>query len=378
MITKLKIANFKSHKDTELAVSNLTVLTGVNSSGKSSVLQSLLLLRQSFKKSRLSEGLDLNDPLCKIGFGEDAISRFATENHIISFLLEGNNNEKWDFQFNVEGKYDDTFIPKIGSKIIEFGKQSLGILFSNDFQYISSSRWANINSYPADSYAVKTERQLSIEYGQGELVANFLNYYGETKNFQIESDLLLHPNNSSRNLLEQVIEWEREISPRIGITAKPIQSGKFEIKYEYKGGGNSYPIRDIKTKNVGFGISYSLPVVVALLSAKPGALLIIENPEAHLHPRGQSRLAELMTFVAQSGVQIFVETHSDHIFNGIRKAISQKKIDNNKVKVHFFELNEENISISTEIQFSDNGRILNDKKGLFDQFDNDLDELLGL
>ncbi|MDR1023282.1 MAG: DUF3696 domain-containing protein [Prevotellaceae bacterium] len=85
-----------------------------------------------------------------------------------------------------------------------------------------------------------------------------------------------------------------------------------------------------------------------------------------------------MVLVAQSGVQIFVETHSDHIFNGIRKAIYQKKIEKEKVKVHFFELNEENVSIPTEIQFSDNGRILNYKKGLFDQFDNDLDELLGL
>lgn len=115
-----------------------------------------------------------------------------------------------------------------------------------------------------------------------------------------------------------------------------------------------------------------------MLSAKKEAILIIENPEAHLHPRGQSKLSDLITRVAQSGVQIFIETHSDHIFNGIRKAIAQKTIDKNKVKVHFFELNDENVSVNTEIQFSDNGRILNYKEGLFDQFDNDLDDLLGL
>jgi len=377
MITKLKIANFKSHKNTELNTGNLTVLTGINSSGKSSVLQSLLLLRQSFKKGRLSNGLDLNEPLCEIGFGEDAISRFATKNRI-TFTLEGENNESYDFQFNVEDRLEDTHLPRIGSKVIGLSKHSLRMLFSNEFQYISSSRWANINSYPPDSYAVKAEKQLSLKNGQGELVAHFLNYYGESKNFSITSDLLLHPKNPSRNLLEQVIEWEREISPRIGIIAKPIASGEFEIKYEYEGGGNNEPIKNIKTKNVGFGISYSLPVVVALLSAKPGTLLIIENPEAHLHPRGQSKLAELMALVAQTGVQIFVETHSDHIFNGLRKAISQKRIDKDKVKVHFFELNDENISVQTEIHFSDNGRILNSINGLFDQFDNDLDELLGL
>lgn len=378
MITKLKIANFKSHKNTELSAGNLTVLTGVNSSGKSSVLQSLLLLRQSFKKQRLGSGLDLNEPLCEVGIGEDALSRSA-DKPIITFRLEGENNEALAFRFDVKESYDDTLIPKIGRIANITKKKSLSVLFSNDFQYISSSRWANINSYPPDSYAVKTEKQLSLKNGQGELVAHFLNYYGENRNFKIESDLLLHPNNpTSRNLLEQVVEWEREISPRIGIIAQPIQSGEFEIKYDYKGGGDNTPIKNIKTKNVGFGISYSLPVVVALLSAKPGALLIIENPEAHLHPRGQSKLAELMTLVAQSGVQIFVETHSDHIFNGICKAIYQNKIKKEEVKVHFFELNDENVSKHTEIEFSDSGRVLNYQRGLFDQFDEDINTLLGL
>jgi predicted ATPase len=377
MITKLKLANFKSHKNTELNTGNLTVLTGVNSSGKSSVLQSLLLLRQSYLKNRLHNALDLNDPLCFIGNADDALSRFATDNHIISFLLEGENNEKWNFSFDVNDKFDDTYISRIESKAIELEKHSLGVLFSNDFQYISSSRWANLNLYPIDSYAVEKEKQISINYGQGELVAHFLNYYGENKEFEITEDTILHPNNKNRKLLEQVIEWEREISPRIGIKTHK-RPDKISIEYDYKGEGDNRPIEKIKTKNVGFGISYSLPVVVALLSAKKGALLIIENPEAHLHPKGQSKLAELMVLVAQCGVQIFVETHSDHIFNGIRKAISQKKIEKSKVKIHFFELNDENISVATEIQFSDTGRILNYKEGLFDQFDSDLNELLGL
>ena len=338
----------------------------------------MLLLRQSFKKGRLSDGLDLNEPLCEIGFGIDAISRHAEDSQIISFSLFGENEENWLFQFDAKGKDNDTFLPVINNNTIEPNKGSLGVLFSNDFQYISCSRWANVNSYPPDSYAVKAEKQISLKNGQGELVAHFLNYYGEKKEFEITEKSILHPNNTSRQLLEQVIEWEREITPRIGISAQPVQSGEFEIKYNYKGGGDHPPIKDIKSKNVGFGVSYSLPVVVALLSAKKESILIIENPEAHLHPRGQSKLAELMTLVAQSGVQIFIETHSDHIFNGVCKAIYKKKIEKEKVKVHFFELNDENVSVNTEIQFSDSGRVLNYRKGLFDQFDNDLDELLGL
>jgi predicted ATPase len=114
------------------------------------------------------------------------------------------------------------------------------------------------------------------------------------------------------------------------------------------------------------------------LSAKPDSLLLIENPEAHLHPRGQSKLAELMALAAQAGIQLIIETHSDHIFNGIRKAIALNKIQKEKAAIHFFELDDNNASVVTEIKLSDKGRVLNFKKGLFDQFDDDLDVLLGL
>lgn len=81
---------------------------------------------------------------------------------------------------------------------------------------------------------------------------------------------------------------------------------------QYTFGGESY-----RAVNVGFGLSYVLPIVLALLVTKPGGLVIIENPEAHLHPRG-SYLGRLIALAAEAGVQVVVETHSDHIINGIR------------------------------------------------------------
>ena len=373
MITKLKISNFKSHHNTELNMGALTVLTGINSSGKSSVLQSLLLLRQSFKKDRLNKGLDLNRPLCDIGKGYDALSRSA-KNDIIAFTMEA--DEKYEWNFDLAGKLDDTFIPSTKEIPIPQNFQQLS-LFTNNFQYISASRWAGCNSYPMDSYAVEIEKQLSFEYGQGELVAHFLHHYGNHRDFDIRLDNVLHPNCSSKKLLEQTIAWEGEISPRVTMTVEK-RAENIIIEYGYAGTENGLPIKELKAKNVGFGLSCSLPVIVALLSASPNSLLIIENPEAHLHPRGQSKMAELIALAAQAGVQIIIETHSDHIFNGLRKAIATKKIDKDNVKIHFFELNKDNISENTEIQLSEKGRILNYKKGLFDQFDEDLDELLGL
>jgi predicted ATPase len=375
MITKLKISNFKSHRDTELKTGALTLLTGINSSGKSSVLQSLLLLRQSFNKGRLSSGLDLNIPLCDIGKGSDALHRFTNEDEI-SFSLNINDSKEYSFCFNAQDRYEDTFLPQKKQMILEGDLLRLP-LFTNKFQYLSAARWAGLNLYPVDTYAVETEKQLSINYGQGELVAHFLEYYGNSRNFEVKSKLLLHPNTSGKKLLEQTIAWEGEISPRV--TIKPEKKvDMVSIEYGYKGIGDNPPLKGLVAKNIGFGISYSLSIIVALLSAEPEALLILENPEAHLHPRGQSKLAELIALAAKSGIQVFVETHSDHIFNGIRKAIAANKIEKEKVGIYFFELDEKNTSVATEIQLSDKGRVLNYKKGLFDQFDDDLDTLLGL
>lgn len=373
MITRLKIKNFKSHKNTDLEFGNLTLLTGLNSSGKSSVIQVFLLLRQSFIKNRLDKGLDLNEPLCDIGKVENALYKYAGDD-IISFGIE-KNSKNYSFDFNTRDKLEDSFIPKNDSSV-DFEENFS--FFTNNFQYLSANRLASVEFYPIDSYAVENEKQLSLKYGQGELVAHFLEHYGSHRDFNIDLELLLHPLEKSRKLIDQVIAWEREISPRLTISTKKI-ADKITFEFGYKSDSEKInPLKNINAKNVGFGISYSLSIVVALLSASPGSIIFIENPEAHLHPKGQSKMAELLCLAAKSGIQVVVETHSDHIFNGIRKAIKAKKIKKEEVKVHFFEIDKANTTQATCINFSESGRMFNTVDGLFDQFDNDLDELIGL
>ena len=130
MITRLKISDFKAHHNTDLPFAPLTLLTGINSSGKSTILQALLLLRQSFKKNRLEKGLDLNAPLCDIGKVKDALYR-ASESEIISFTIE--TDETFTFSFNTKSKYEDTFIPADESIILSDNRRRLP-LFTNDFQ----------------------------------------------------------------------------------------------------------------------------------------------------------------------------------------------------------------------------------------------------
>jgi len=131
--------------------------------------------------------------------------------------------------------------------------------------------------------------------------------------------------------------------------------------------------KDHRAANVGFGLTYVLPILTAILSSAPGALLLIENPEAHLHPKGQSRMGELLARAASCGIQIIVETHSDHILNGIRLAVRNRKLASSDVQIHFFQRGEHDgvIDVST-LRVDRNGSIDEWPDGFFDQSERDL------
>lgn len=374
MITRLKLNNFKSHRCTELNMKPLTLISGVNNIGKSSVLQALLLLRQTYKKGILSKGLDLNKPLVSIGVGNDALYKLANE-PFMAFELSSENSE-YSFVYRVdEGGLDASFLPLFEESIIPVldanntASSLSNSLFGAIFQYLSASRWAGVSDFPIATYEVNTERQISLENGQGELLGNFLFAYRAEPTFNY-----INTNDAPIALIDQVIYWERQISTGITIDVqqKPDKTG-FRISYGSKGKEGSKSIENLRAENVGYGVSYSLSVVTALLSAKPGALIMIENPEAHLHPDGQAKLAELMCLVAQRGVQVIVETHSDHIINGalVNCKRFEKEgygIDRKNVSIYYFGGQDENHAVVYEqIQLLPGGQIDYQPKGFFDR-----------
>src|SRR5690606_7763774 len=136
----------------------------------------------------------------------------------------------------------------------------------------------------------------------------------------------------SSTLRAQVTEWMSEISPGTQIDIQThADMDLMSLRFSFEG-TNSF-----RSTNVGFGITYTLPILVALLSSKPGALVLLENPEAHLHPRGQVKMGELISRAASADIQVIVETHSDHVLNGIRIAARQGLIDPDHVALHFFQ-----------------------------------------
>lgn len=382
MITQLDIENFKSHRKTKLSLGNLTVLTGVNGVGKSTIMQSLLLLRQTYRKRGFRLGLDLNKPLCDIGTAVEAWYRAANGNPISFGLTIGGRLLRWIF--DPRETLDKTFVPLIDESIGDLSLNDIS-LFNNNFQYISASRVAGKSLYGKDDIAVMSEKQISIEYGQGELVAHFLHQYGNVPiDKEISKALGIDKDSDLNYLIDQTQFWEQTISPKVTIRTEKNNEDNITIKYGFEADGDNKPLINLRSENVGFGISYALPVIVALLSAKPGALILIENPEAHLHPEGQAKMAELISLIAQAGVQVIIETHSDHIINGV--LIACKKYENNHVGInkdnvclyYMGHKDERHATVVDKLTILEGGRLKFQPNGFFDRIEDDLMFLAGL
>lgn len=380
MIKKIQIKNFKSHVDTSLEFSKINILTGLNGMGKSSIIQALLLLRQSQLKGLLKSGLDLNGELCAIGSTEDCIYQFATTDDV-SFEIHFNEIIcKWSFKTTLKSM-QDTFInlDQDNSKC-EFLD---AVIFNNNFQYISAFRNGPTNEYEKDTSSVNILNQISRKEGRCELVAHFLYHFNENI---VNEKLILNKENNS--LSAQVEAWMREISPNININVSPNDGGKFKINYSYNRGKRNVKTNEFKSTNIGFGVSYVLPIIVATLQAcsspknniikNADKFIIIENPEAHIHPTGQAKLMELICLASQNGVQFLIETHSDHIINGLLVATKKELITPDDSRIYFFDKDEELHATKTYLlPVLKGGRVKNAPKGFFDQMDIDMTTLIG-
>lgn len=366
MIQSLHLHNFKCFADQTIHFAPLTVLSGLNGQGKSSVLQALLLLRQSYQQGLLPEtGLALNGDWIRIGTAKDALYDNA-EDDTIGFDLKLNHgkNSQWIFAYKPEAEVLD-----LKSKLIssDFFKVSL---FDDNFQYIQAERLGSRVSSEKSDFYVRQHRQLGM---RGEYCVDFLATFGRG----IKSlKGLIHPKSISDDLHDQTAAWLNEVTPgtRLNFMLHP-GTDSISIRYAFETGRGVSS--DYRSTNVGFGLSYTLPILTAMLSASKGSLLLFENPEAHLHPKGQAKLGELMARAASCGVQIVAETHSDHILNGIRVAVHAGILPPEQVQLHFFERKADNpYSEVISPRMDRNGRIDRWPEGFFDEWDKALEALL--
>ena len=129
--------------------------------------------------------------------------------------------------------------------------------------------------------------------------------------------------------------------------------------------------------HVGFGLTQVLPIVIAALSAAKEDILLIENPEVHLHPAGQALMGQFLAEVSSAGVQVIVETHSDHVLNGIRRFVKSGRIQPEHVAIHFFRPYSTDMAQVVSPQMDASGNIDTWPDGFFDQFDKDMNHFAG-
>lgn len=388
MISALRLYNFKAFADQTIEMRPLTLLTGLNGMGKSSVLQSLLLLRQSYQERLLeTTGLVLNGDLTELGTGVDVFFDGAEDSNELGFdiTLDDNRTAYWRFDYNRQSNVlslsdaQDSTLDGIYETP----------LFTDNFHYLQAERVGPRVFSEMSDYLVRQHRQIGP---RGEFALHFLATFGQET---VDSELLCHqsmnfdPNDPPR-LRVAVEAWMREISPGTRINVEMIEDlDLVRATYAFERVGQT-ATRNYRPTNVGFGISYTLPVLVALLSAnrkpepdtepKPDRLVLLENPEAHLHPKGQFQIGDLIACAASSGTQIVLETHSDHILNGIRVAVREGKLDPDAVALHFFQRPKEDgqgASVAVApLQIDADGRIDNWPPNFFDEYSKSLRKLM--
>lgn len=374
MIKTYTIHNFKNHATTELRLSSLNILTGVNGMGKSSVLQSMLVLRDSYNKRPQMNTLTLDGDSFSIDSVMDiANCNMRTEQNILQLILQTDSYaEPLNFRYQYpigeanELNFDEHTIPPREECLKRIS------LFNDNFQYLSAFRSGPKPLYQSNINIVDKHRQISHSMGMGEYAAYFLSKYGSE---DIPIKELSYNNDERTDLVYQVEKWIGEVSN--GIRIQINQDGK-NIKL-----GFGYEIPGKKTiyhssMNTGYGVSYILSVIVAILSAKPDSLILIENPEAHIHPSGQAALMRMITIAAHHGVQFIIETHSDHIINGALVNAKKGNINKEAINIYYFERDENLNAIANKVNIEDNGRIRHAPLGFFDQMDADTEVLFDI
>lgn len=362
MITNVDLFQFKRFKDGRTVLSSLTLLTGINGMGKSSVIQSLLILRQSFDRGDLQNNstLVIEDEIINLISPDDMLYSGASSK-TVTLSVKDDKNSKATWSVNAEGESNSlpyTYTEQNGN-IYECS------LFDEHFQYLNAERIGPRPTYDR----LRTKRKHSPIGYRGEFAANRI-LEALTKVEEVRFANLVIGNRSAK-VYDQLSAWVSEIIyPGTKVEIDGSDSSKIVVNYSFA----DEQSKTFNPVNVGFGFSFALPVILAALTAPKGSLLIVENPEAHLHPKGQLRIGKLLALAAHNGVQVIVETHSDHLLNGIRLAVKENAISKDEVKLAFFSANGNNIDEQPSID--SDGRITNWPQDFFDTWEYSLMELL--
>ena len=338
MFTDILLRNYKSFLNANIQLSPLTVLTGTNSAGKSSLIQALRIMSAFTSKNGRSEMISWTD-----SFWQEKSN--LTRDLFFDIICSASGRE-YTFNVDLSGEHH---MPAFDTP-----------QYMPEFplvQYLSAERTG-----PRDIVALQPGAESSVLSSDGSNTIDFIeknkNGSADKHSIQVPENLRLAKNGAS-GLQENIEAWLTFITNDV--------SFEYEITSDRKHALPSFS--GIKPTETGFGLSYVLPVITALLvPASDCPVLLVENPETHLHPAAQTQIARLIALSAAAGKQVLVETHSDHIIDGIRIAVKQGKIDCRNVRFYYFSRQdfEHETTVESPELYQD-GKLSFWPRGFFDQ-----------
>lgn len=327
MIREIHLDGFKSFYDEYFELKGLTMLTGLNSSGKSTFIQAIAMaekLRSSNNRQFLLKGHGSIKELIN-----HSADKFCIEIKADGYSICMSSIPE---ETRVESEITDNIFSLEAGRI--GGENAIGI-------YNESSEIGT----------------------KGENVLKCIDTYYD----RIIPPALQHEASEGTTFEYNLKGWLNIISPGVS----------FDYSVQEIADTSFSTFDNHRSANVGFGLSYTLPVIALLLRASllPNSIVLLENPEAHLHPKGQTEMGRLIACTVDAGVQVVVETHSDHLFEGIRLYTKEKGTFADKFIGYWIEKDE--FSSAYPIEIKDNGKLKNQTpEGFFDQFETNALKLL--
>lgn len=362
------IENFKCYYNTDIPLNYLTVLAGANGNGKSTAIQALLMMRNAYDHGlKYNSAIEINGPYClSLGTTLDIIPVEADRNSSMVLSLTA-NRENASFTFPLSDEHADLAL-YINERSFSDNYRKIP-LFRKEFYYLNAERVG-----PRVSQNIKVYKYPNVGW-QGEYCAQILSEMSSVRDFVVD-EKRCYDTGKSRDALTQAQLWMQSLFPDIVIQSElnpKSLSAQIYITHNYTSGA------PVLSTNVGFGVSYVLPIIVTGLVAEKGSIMIVENPEAHLHPSAQTSIAEYLAKVAQAGVYVIVETHSDHFINGIQLAVAGKKLSNDSVVINYVnQMGKTHRPEIKSIYLSDKAELSEWPDGFFNQTQKDFARLFNL
>lgn len=380
-ISEIQVAGFKSiSEEQRIEIRPLTILAGANSSGKSSIMQPLLLLKQTLEAGYDPGPLLLNGPNVKYTSAEQLLSRISKGRSLDNFqvgmrLLTGDafiigyrKESKIGFRiehmeisgtfgrFNLWPEMTSDEIVRSGLAKETFGSEEAPGRHKSGRWRIGRERcFLEVLEVARVSDEVETFLGGRPGTGWEGIVPQLIHLPGLRGNperaYPVAAIGRTYPGTFEKYTASVISQWMEEESSNLaklnedlrslkltgGVLAKRLYAIQLEL---YVGRlpevSPERPEDRVNIADVGVGVSQTLPVLVAMHAAKPGQLVYVEQPETHLHPRAEFALAQVLASAAKRGVRVVVETHSSILLLGVQTLVAEGKLESDNVKLHWF------------------------------------------